>query len=113
MLVATISILALPSFCIMVVLVELLEVLLLLLTERLSGAIFFMTRFGLVIAGFAGGGGFVALDLPVAFVRIGLEGLFSTLTTLVIAAAAVDFASEANFGGIMAFKEAGMERFDF
>jgi hypothetical protein len=107
---------------IIVVPVEVPEVLLLLLTERLSMGTVFTPRLGLVVTGLGtglgaglGAGGLLALRPNVlAFAREDLVFPITTLTALRVAAIAADLAGPAIFGGIISFNgEAGCNGFIF
>ena len=98
--------------------VDVAEVLLVLLTDRVSGGILFTPRFGLVTAGLLIGLG--ACVLPalrpnmLAFSRVDFDLPTTTLTLFRVGAAAVDWAGTANFGGIEGLNgEVGRERLAF
>ena len=108
---------ALMPFFTTVVLVDVFDVLLLLLAQRISataGAWVFATpRFARDTAGFAVAfaGGLVAFRPVAALERVGLDFSLIILAKLAVAAIAADFAGD---GGSMGFKGgAGYDRNDF
>lgn len=108
----------LPPFLIIVVPVEVLEVLLVLLTDRISVGPLLTPRLGLdttgLLVGF-GACGLLALRPNVlAFDRVDLVLPMTTLTAFRVAASAADLAGAINFGGIIGFSgETGREIFVF
>lgn len=105
--IAALAAVGLVPLLIIVVPVEVPEVLLLLLTERLSTGALFTPRLGLVVAGLGAGlgaGGLLALRPNVlAFARVDLVFPITTLTALRVAAIAADLAGATIFGGIISF----------
>lgn len=105
-------------FLIIVVPVEVPEVLLVLLTDRISDGPLLTPRLGLVATGLLIGFGACGLlawrpNVP-AFARVDLVLPMTTLTAFRVAAIAVDLAGAISFGGIIGFNgEAGRERFVF
>ena len=115
---AALAVIVFPPFLVIVVPVEVLEVLLVLLTDRISVGPLLTPRLGLVTAGlFVGLGacGLLALrpNVP-AFARVDLVLPMTTLTAFRVAASAADLAGAINFGGITGFSgETGREIFVF
>lgn len=89
---------------------DVLEALLLLLTDRLSTGAFTIPRFGLVAAGLAVADGLVAFRPVLAFARVGLTLSFVMLVTFAVAVIVAAFAGEADLNGGMGFSgDAGWE----
>lgn len=115
---AALAVIILPPFLVIVVPVEVLEVLLVLLTDRISVGPLLTPRLGLVTTGLfvdLGGCGLLALrpNVP-AFARVDLVLPMTTLTAFRVAASAADLAGAINFGGITGFSgETGREIFVF
>lgn len=108
----------LPPFLIIVVPVEALEVLLVLLTDRISVGPLFTPRLGLDTTGLFIG--FDACELlalrpnALAFALVDLVLPMTTLTAFRVAASAVDLAGAIILGGIIGFSgETGRETFFF
>lgn len=108
----------LPPLRIIVVPVEVADVLLVLLTDRVSVETLFTPRFGLVTAGLLIGldtCGLLVLRLnALAFPRVDFVLLTITLTVFSAAAITADLAGVASFGGIIGFNgDAACERCGF
>lgn len=100
----------LPFFFMIVVPVDVLETLLLLLTDRFSTGAFNMPRFGLVAAGLAVADGLVAFRPVLAFALVGLPLSFVTIVKSAATVIAAAFAGEADLNGGIGFSgEAGRE----
>lgn len=104
-----------PLFIIVVEL-DVFELLLLLLTERLAGGAFSMTRFGLAAGGFDFAVELLALRVVVPFARAGagFDFSFTTFTKVAVATAGAPFAGESGLIITIGFNgDAGRERLDF
>lgn len=115
---AALAAVVLPPFLMIVVPVELLEVLLVLLTDRISVGPLLTPRLGLDTTGLLVGFGACGLlafrpNVP-AFARVDFVLPMTTLTAFRVAASAADLAGAINFGGITGFSgETGREIFAF
>ena len=107
---------ALPRFLTTVVPVEVLEMLLLLLTDRFAGAsgTTGAPRFDLVTASFGAAGGFVALRAGAGLPRASFGSSLTEPAIVAGAATVVSLAGEAAFRGEAGFRgETGRARYDF
>lgn len=90
--------------------VDVLEALLLLLTDRFSTGTFSIPRLGLVAAGLAVADGLVAFRPVLAFALVGLPLSFVTIVKSAVAVIVAAFAGEADLNGGIGFSgEAGRE----
>lgn len=97
-------------FLMIVVPADVVEVLLLLLTDRLSIGTFNISRLDLVAAGLAVADGLVAFRPELVFARVGLALSFVMLVMFAVTVIAAAFAGEADLNGSIGLSgEAGRE----